>query len=183
MQNWCEPIQFGMLRCCVALNFVAITKKKWLLILATLKVMIYCIQQCHKGVKLYHAVWHIIYHSECPLSISISIYYSTVERPSLHIAYFMFIHTYRLYSYTYRVSQKECARLRKSVPYVKLYRYNPKHLCPKLNGYGDNGQRKVWSSLVSTHCTPSVTSYLSNAPARQLDIVMEWPWRVRYSAR
>jgi len=30
-----------------------------------------------------------------------------------------------------------------SVPYVKLYRYNPKHLCPKLNGYGDNGQRKV----------------------------------------
>jgi len=26
--------------------------------------------------------------------------------------------------------------------YVKVYRYNPKHLCPKLNGYGDNGQRK-----------------------------------------
>jgi hypothetical protein len=33
------------------------------------------------------------------------------------------------------------------VPYVKVYRYTPKHLCPKLNGYGDNGQRKVWSSL------------------------------------
>jgi hypothetical protein len=31
--------------------------------------------------------------------------------------------------------------------YVKVYRYNPKHLCPNLNGYGDNGQRKVWSSL------------------------------------
>ena len=31
----------------------------------------------------------------------------------------------------YRVSQEECARLRESVPYVKLYRYNPKHLCPK----------------------------------------------------
>jgi hypothetical protein len=28
-----------------------------------------------------------------------------------------------------------------------IYRYNPKHLYPKLNGYGDNGQRKVWSSL------------------------------------
>ena len=28
-----------------------------------------------------------------------------------------------------------------SVPYVKVYRYNPKHLYPKLNGYGDNGQR------------------------------------------
>jgi hypothetical protein len=30
-----------------------------------------------------------------------------------------------------------------SVPYVKVYRYNPKHLYPKLNGYGDNSQRKV----------------------------------------
>jgi len=44
------------------------------------------------------------------------------------------------------VSQEECVRLRKCIPYVKVYRYNPKHLCPKLNGYGDNGQRKVWSS-------------------------------------
>jgi len=34
----------------------------------------------------------------------------------------------------YRVSQEECARLREGVPYVKVYRYNPKHLCPKLNG-------------------------------------------------
>jgi hypothetical protein len=32
------------------------------------------------------------------------------------------------------------------VPHGKVYRYNPKHLCPKLNGYGDNGQRslKLW---------------------------------------
>jgi hypothetical protein len=43
----------------------------------------------------------------------------------------------------YRVSQEERARLRESVPYVKLYRYNPKHLYPKLNGYGDNGQRSL----------------------------------------
>ena len=43
----------------------------------------------------------------------------------------------------YRVSQEECARLRESVPYVKVYRYNPKHLYPKLNGYGDNGQRSL----------------------------------------
>jgi hypothetical protein len=42
----------------------------------------------------------------------------------------------------YRVSQEECARLREGVPYVKVYRYNPKHLYPKLNGYG-YGQRKV----------------------------------------
>jgi hypothetical protein len=51
------------------------------------------------------------------------------------------------------VSQEECARLREGVPYVKVHRYNPKHLYPKLNGYRDNGQRKVWSSGGSTHCT------------------------------
>ena len=39
----------------------------------------------------------------------------------------------------YRVSQEEWIKLRESVPYVKLYRYNPKHLYPNLNGYGDNG--------------------------------------------
>ena len=52
----------------------------------------------------------------------------------------------------YRVSQEECARLREGVPYVKVYRYNPKHLYPKLNGYGDNGQRKVGSSCCSKYC-------------------------------
>ena len=45
--------------------------------------------------------------------------------------------------YIYRVSQEECARLRNGVPCVKVYRYNPKHVCPKLNGYGDNGQRSL----------------------------------------
>ena len=34
-----------------------------------------------------------------------------------------------------QVSQEERTKLREGVPYVKLYRYNPKHLCPKLNGY------------------------------------------------
>ena len=43
----------------------------------------------------------------------------------------------------YRVSQEEWTKLRESVPYVKIYRYNPKHLYPKLNGYGDNGQRSL----------------------------------------
>ena len=43
----------------------------------------------------------------------------------------------------YRVSQEERAKLREGVPYVKLYRYNPKHLYPKLNGYGDYGQRSL----------------------------------------
>jgi len=31
------------------------------------------------------------------------------------------------------------------------------------------------------YCSPSVTTYLSNASARQLDMVMQWPWIVRYS--
>ena len=43
----------------------------------------------------------------------------------------------------YRVSQEEWTKLRESVPYVKIYRYNPKHLYPKLKGYGDNGQRSL----------------------------------------
>ena len=47
------------------------------------------------------------------------------------------------FMHLYRVSQEECARLRESVPYVKVYRYNPKHLYPRLNGYGDNGQRSL----------------------------------------
>jgi len=62
-----------------------------------------------------------------------------------------------IYIYIYRVSQEECARLRDGVPYVKVYGCNPKHLCPKLNGYGDNGQRKVWSSCGSTHCSCQLT--------------------------
>ena len=56
------------------------------------------------------------------------------------------------------MSQEKCARLQEGVPYVKLYRYNPKHLCPKLNGYGDNGQRKGWSSGGSMHFTCQLTA-------------------------
>ena len=67
-----------------------------------------------------------------------------------------------LFIYTLcRVSQEECARLREGVPYAKLYRYNQKHLSPKRNGYGDNGQRKVWSSCGSTHCTCRPTPALN----------------------
>ena len=62
-----------------------------------------------------------------------------------------------IYIYIYRVSQEECARLWEGVPYIKVYRYNPKLLCPNLNGYGDNGQRKVSSSCGSTHCTCQLT--------------------------
>ena len=69
----------------------------------------------------------------------------------------------------YRVSQEECARLRESVPYVKVYGYNPKHLYPNLNGYGDNGQRKVRSSCGSTYCTCS-------ADALRVHCACPWEW-------
>ena len=55
-------------------------------------------------------------------------------------------------SISYRVSQEERTKLREGVPYVKLYRYNPKHLRPKLNGYWDNGQIKLLTSFGSTSC-------------------------------
>jgi len=53
-------------------------------------------------------------------------------------------YVYKLFMY--RVSHELRSLLRESLPYVKLYRYNPKHLYPKLNGLGDNGKRKVWTS-------------------------------------
>ena len=58
--------------------------------------------------------------------------------------------------FIYRTSQEEWTKLRESVPYLKLYRYNPKHLYPKLNGYGDNGQRslKLWQ-LLHTYWLPN----------------------------
>ena len=39
-----------------------------------------------------------------------------------------------IYIHIYRVSHELWSLIRESVPYVKIYRYNPKHLCPKLNG-------------------------------------------------
>ena len=57
----------------------------------------------------------------------------------------------------YRVSQEERAKLRESVPYVKLYRYNPRHLYPKLNGFRDNGKwsLKLWQ-LLHTYWLPNL---------------------------
>jgi len=76
----------------------------------------------------------------------------TLER-SLFISIYQYIYIYiYIYICIYRVSQEECARLREGVPYVKVYGYNPKHLYPKLNGYGDNGMRKVGASCGSKNC-------------------------------
>ena len=49
----------------------------------------------------------------------------------------------------HRVSREECTILLENVPWVKIHRYNAKHLYPKLNGYGDNSERSlnVWQLL------------------------------------
>jgi hypothetical protein len=72
-----------------------------------------------------------------------SVHTYTLTHSHTHIYLFIYIYTYL---YIYRVSREECKILRESVPYVKIYRYNQKHLYPKLNGYGDKSQRKVWST-------------------------------------
>ena len=61
-----------------------------------------------------------------------------------------------IYIYIYTVSQEERTKLREGVPYIKVYRYSPKHLYPKLNGYGDNGKRsmKLWQ-LLHTYSLPN----------------------------
>ena len=51
----------------------------------------------------------------------------------------------------YRMSQEERTKLREGVPYVKVYRYIPQHLCPNLNGYGDNGPEKFETLTAVTH--------------------------------
>ena len=89
--------------------------------------------------------------------------------PHLAIYFLVYLSNLVVPRFIYRVSQEEWTKLRESVPYVKLYRCNPKHLYPKLNGYGDTGHRKVWASGVFTYCTPSVTPYSPTAHARQRD--------------
>jgi len=36
-------------------------------------------------------------------------------------------------------------------PWIKLHEYNQTYVCQKLNGYGDNNTRKMWSSCGSTN--------------------------------
>ena len=80
------------------------------------------------------------------------------------------------------MSQEECEILRESVPYVKLYPYNPKHLYPKLNGYGDNGKRslKLWQ-LLHTYWLPNTywnwQEYVVSVmliPVHNIKVTCEW---------
>ena len=117
----------------------------------------------HRHVYTYiHAYIHIYIHTYTHTNIY------TYIHTYIHTHVHTYMHTYiHIHIYIYRVSQEEWTKLRESVSYVKIYRYNPKYLYPKLNGYGDNGHRKVWTSVVSTYCKPSVTPYSSTAHARQ----------------
>ena len=83
--------------------------------------------------QLYQTIW-VVYSGEMGREVG-------TRSRMCHRGWVVWVHEGTLL--LYRVSQEECARLREVVPYVKVYRYNPKHLCPKLNGYGDNGQRSL----------------------------------------
>ena len=96
-------------------------------------------------------IWHAVYESN--IYVSVSYINRELGNNWLSAGRCMLIVSCVRNVILYRVSQEECARLWESVPYVKVYRYNPKHLYPKLNGYGDNGQRKLWTSCGSTYCT------------------------------
>ena len=112
--------------------------------------------QSNKQGIILHPTWEI-----CTKNINIHVEASTavISLPEVAVSFcswfftpvictYIYVYMY-VCIYIYRVSQEECARLREGVPCVKVYRYNPKHLCPKLNGYGDNGQRslKLWQLL------------------------------------
>ena len=76
-----------------------------------------------------------------------------------------------VYVCIYRVSQEECARLRESVPYVKVYRYNPKHLNPKLNG-SEIMARVKWELLALPN-TATCTADVSRENVDDLDSGMQ----------
>jgi len=77
----------------------------------------------------------------------------------------------------HRMSQEVCARLRESVPYVKVYRYDPKYLYPKLNGYRDNGQRNV--GLFAVPNTATCTADASRNSANVLETGMQYSLHLR----
>ena len=88
-----------------------------------------------------HITWSVLFSHKELLQHTVSV----TEIESITYIY--------IYIYIYRMSREECARLREDVPEVKIHQYNQKHLYLKVNGYGDNGERKVWSSCGSTYCS------------------------------
>jgi len=88
--------------------------------------------------------WNVYRTEFCGCYVMRTVYFVIFNTMSKQMQQDKFNYTHQhMHIYTFRVSQEECARLREGVPYVKVYRYNPKHLYPKLNSYGDNGQRSL----------------------------------------
>ena len=135
--------------------------------------------------SIYQALSHPMTYQSINQSFKPSIYlpiypfiHSSIHPPtylSIYPSIYIYTHTH-LHTYIYRVSQEECARLREGVPYVKVYRYKPKHLYPKLNGYGygDNGQRKVGASCGSKYC--NLHSWYVTWQCERL-----WQWNVVFT--
>ena len=93
-------------------------------------LVIYCTQKVHSDF-----IFCVV--SYCHLSATlqtISITVETYRQSSCGSNCYRTFNVFSWLSLVYRVPQEECAKLRESVPYVKVYRYNPKHLYPKLNG-------------------------------------------------
>ena len=102
-----------------------------------------CVCVC---VCIYIYIYIYIYVCVC---VCVYIYIYMCVCVCTHVCIYVCVHVYR-------VSHELRSLLRESVCYVKLYRYNPKHLVPKFNGYGDIGQRslQLWQ-LVLTYWLPN----------------------------
>ena len=63
----------------------------------------------------------------------------------------------------YKVSRGECARLRENVPYVKVHRYNPKHLrISEVERLRRKWREKFESMTAVTHLL--ITKYILKLP-------------------
>ena len=98
------------------------------------------IYSLHLRSTIAHCIYCAVY---CQLKYSMKILKHLLSILKLYIILDISCKLLVYILYIYRVSQEERTKLREGVPYVKLYRYNPKHLHPKLNGYGDNGKRSL----------------------------------------
>jgi len=58
--------------------------------------------------------------------------------------FLQFANASKKWTQIHRVSQKEWTKLRESAPYVKIYRYNPKHLVNNLSSWR-------WARYCSKH--------------------------------
>ena len=110
--------------------------------------------------QLYHTIFYKITTNTYKI-LYIYIYIHTHIYIYIHIYTYIHTHTY-ICVYIQSVPGRMC-QTSGGCSYFKVYRYNPKHLCPKLNGYGDNGYRKVWFSGGSTHCTCQLTTLSMSA--------------------